>query len=275
LQWFTANHWYILFFSKKSCYPVLLCEVAKTLLRYEARVKTFFGCGLRPLWETEHNAMLIIKGIGWLNAREHGRIRKGLRLEYASRDGAAALWQQEKALFREPAKNFGRFDSVTRWTYYAVGLALDDAGLAGGGREDVGLLATNDGGCLAADIEYFKDYVACGRTLARGNLFIYTLPSSPAAEAAIAFGLQGPLLYVTSLAQPLTAALEMAATLLRYGETQAMLVVQTDARGALCLALTGESTDAVCSLEQALAIIRAGEDREELVAALERRRGAR
>jgi len=45
----------------------------------------------------------------------------------------------------------------------------------------------------------FLDYVQAGRKLGRGSLFIYTLPSSPLAEAAIHFGLQGPVLYIGSI----------------------------------------------------------------------------
>ena len=53
---------------------------------------------------------------------------------------------------------------------------------------------------------YFQDYVSGGRKLGRGNLFIYTLPTSPAAEAAIHFGLAGPLLYVgRSVSAPVDA----------------------------------------------------------------------
>ena len=63
-------------------------------------------------------------------------------------------------------------------------------------------------GSLQSDLEYFRDYLEGGRTLSRGNLFIYTLPSSPLGEAAIHFGLLGPLLYAASEGNALTAVLD-------------------------------------------------------------------
>lgn len=60
----------------------------------------------------------------------------------------------------------------------------------------MGLIGTNRAGSLEANRLYFSDYLQAGRVLARGNLFVYTLPSSPLAEAAIHFGFQGPMLYM-------------------------------------------------------------------------------
>jgi 3-oxoacyl-[acyl-carrier-protein] synthase II len=74
-------------------------------------------------------------------------------------------------------------------------------------KQDIGIVGASDSGSMQSDIDYFKDYLDCGRTLSRGNLFIYTLPSSPLGEAAIHFGLQGPLLYAASAENPLMTAL--------------------------------------------------------------------
>lgn len=51
-------------------------------------------------------------------------------------------------------------------------------------------------GSDTANAAYFRDYAENGRVMGSGLLFRYTLPSCPAAEAAIGLGLQGPLFYL-------------------------------------------------------------------------------
>ena len=65
-----------------------------------------------------------------------------------------------------------------------------------GQKRNIGLMGASEAGCLASNRAYFQDYLGGGRTLARANLFVYTLPSSPLAESAIHFGLMGPMVYM-------------------------------------------------------------------------------
>ncbi len=91
-------------------------------------------------------------------------------------------------------RNFGRFSAEARLAFYAIAQALRDAHLnpmAAGTR--VGIIAVDHDGCAAANRVYFSDYVQSGRVLGRGQLFVYTLPTSVAAECAIACHLVGPL----------------------------------------------------------------------------------
>jgi 3-oxoacyl-[acyl-carrier-protein] synthase II len=176
-----------------------------------------------------------IQGAGWIGPSGYGRVRKGIRAECGDLD---ALWKSDP-VFERRAKNFGRFDAASRLAYYAAALALDDAG--SGERRDFGLIGTGAAGCLASNQDYFKDYVKCGRTLARGNLFVYTLTTSPLAEAAIHFGLEGPLLYALSPERPLAAALETAAGMIRRGEAAGMLVLAVGAAEALCTVLSTQA----------------------------------
>ena len=83
----------------------------------------------------------------------------------------------------------------------AVALALRDAGIEYSARnkQDTGIIATSGAGSLQSDLDYYADFVKNGRTLSLANLFIYTLPSSPLGEAAIHFGLTGPLLFTSAL----------------------------------------------------------------------------
>ena len=181
----------------------------------------------------------------WINAESYGMYRSGTSVEYA---GRASLHDLGKAdgLFAYPVKNYGRFEPVTQRVCCLTALALRDAGIeyAKGRRMDIGLLATDAHGCAESNLNYFKDYIDGGRTLARANLFIYTLPSSPIAEAAVHFGLQGPLLYQRALEAGTSELVATARRMVAEGQAQAMLVYELDEEGGRCLVVgaAGEQT---------------------------------
>jgi len=168
--------------------------------------------------------MIALCGIGWINKEEYGCVMNGMRFNY--RDSSKGKALSGKEIFSYPFKNFGRLNNISKLTCYAVALALKDAGIKYfmDHKHDIGIICTNKSGSLKSDIDYFKDYLESGRTLSRGNLFIYTLPSSPLGEAAIHFGLQGPLLYVTAADKPLQTALDTASEMILLDESPAMLV---------------------------------------------------
>jgi len=185
-----------------------------------------------------------VRGIGWITSSEYGCVRTGVRQDFTAGGGHEALLK--KGIFTSPVKNFGRFDRVSRMTCYSIGLALRDAGIeySSTRKQDIGIIGTNAEGSLRSDIEYFRDYLAGGRKLSRGNLFIYTLPSSPLGEAAIHFGLLGPLLYVTGTDTVLTMALDAAKEMLLAGETPIMLAGRADDDEAVYFVLgAGPGTD--------------------------------
>jgi 3-oxoacyl-(acyl-carrier-protein) synthase len=180
-----------------------------------------------------------VLGIGWLTKEGYGCIRSGLREEFAPGETAHGL--VKKNIFSHPFKNFGRLDTMSRMTAYAVALALQDAGIeyVPGKKQDIGIISTNAEGSLRSDLEYFEDYVSSGRTLSRGNLFIYTLPSSPAGESAIHFGLLGPLFFSASRDGSLAPVLDSAIEALRAGETQRMLAGRSEEHEAMYFLLDG------------------------------------
>ncbi len=107
----------------------------------------------------------------------------------------------------------------------------------------MGVIAASQAGCLDANLSYFEDYINHGRSIARGNLFVYTLPSSPLADAAIHFGCQGPLLYQYEPAAPLASALARVERFLKDGEATRMAIYINDAHSALCFVISALSTD--------------------------------
>jgi 3-oxoacyl-(acyl-carrier-protein) synthase len=200
---------------------------------------------------------IFVRGIGWLTKEGYGCIRSGLRREFAPGETAHGL--VKKNIFSHPFKNFGRLDLLSRMTAYAVSLALQDAGIEylPGKKQDIGVFSTSAEGSLRADLEYFEDYVKSGRTLARGNLFIYTLPSSPAGESAIHFGLLGPLFYSAGKGGSLAPVLDSAVEALRAGEAPVMLAGGTEEHEALYFVLDGRAAPhgTWCDLADARAIV--------------------
>jgi len=145
----------------------------------------------------------------------------------------------ENAVLAYPIENFGRFDQVSKLTILAIALALYDSGIAYAKdkKQDISILGTNTCGALEANLTYFNDYIANGRILGRGNLFIYTLPSSPLAEAAIHFGLTGKLLYLGFAKNTAGESLKYALNMLKTEIYKTILLVNANSEKASCLVL--------------------------------------
>lgn len=217
--------------------------------------------------------MVVIKGVGWIIKDKYGCLKQGLQRSYENREMLHSRLQKklftplEKAHpvrkyfsngvkerssltgFTYPVKNFGRFDEVSKMTCYSVALSLRDAGAAYSRdyKQDIGIIGTNSSGCLQSNLNYFKDYVESGRKLARGSLFIYTLPSSSIAEAAIHFGFQGPLLYMASSNHAFSDLLRTAGEMITLKEAVKMVVVKADKREAICFLLEFKENNSVNS----------------------------
>ncbi|HUI45026.1 MAG TPA: hypothetical protein VL122_03395 [Nitrospirota bacterium] len=181
--------------------------------------------------------MITVSGIGWLTNEGYGGVRSRQRIRYENGEGVNSL--PKRGIFSHSFKNFGRLDAISRMTAYAVALAVQDAGIkyVPGLKQDIGIIGTNTEGSLQADLAYFRDYVGSGRTLSRGNLFIYTLPSSPVGEAAIHFGFLGPLLYARGLDNSLVTVLDIAEEMITAKETSIMLAGKAEETEAVFFVL--------------------------------------
>jgi 3-oxoacyl-[acyl-carrier-protein] synthase II len=200
----------------------------------------------------------MVRGIGWLTQEGYGCVRSGLRQEYETGEGVHTLPKRD--IFSHPFKNFGRLDTISKMTAYAVSLALQDAGIEYSPlrKQDIGIVGTNAEGSLQSDKEYFRDYLEGGRTLSRGNLFIYTLPSSPIGEAAIHFGLLGPVVYAASEKNALTAVIDMAGEMLLADEAPVMLAGKAEADEAVFVVLErdpGRERSTLCDLALARTLV--------------------
>ncbi len=147
----------------------------------------------------------------------------------------------KEAVLAYPIENFGRFDAASRLVALSVALSLYDANIhyAKDKKQDIGILGTSPDGAMDSNLVYFRDYAQAGRKLGRGNLFIYTLPSSPLAEAAIHFGLQGPLAYIRHTNKPEENLLAQAKLMVRNKAAQAILAVSFGINEAACTCIQG------------------------------------
>ncbi len=174
-----------------------------------------------------------IQAIGWQGPDGHGRIGGGdawCRPGPLTWDDADAV----TAFCGRPLKYVSRLTDEARAAIVACRLALPAAAVPA--SREVALLAAGDDASLAADLGYFADYVAHGRSLGRGNLFVHTLPSSTLGQVAIALGLAGPAWHLQDARQPVHALLAEAELLLAHGDAECALAIWSDAAAAVCLA---------------------------------------
>ncbi|MGD0138448.1 MAG: hypothetical protein ABSD28_06185 [Tepidisphaeraceae bacterium] len=141
------------------------------------------------------------------------------------------------ALIGRPVKYFTRMTGESRCCLCAASLALKGADWWDRTPPEIGLLAARSEGLLRANEEYFQDYVAMGRTLGRGNLFIYTLATSALGEAAIALSLTGPSMFIQDDARPLAALVWHGEQMVADGEAGGMLALWSDSSAAVCFAV--------------------------------------
>jgi hypothetical protein len=141
------------------------------------------------------------------------------------------------ALVGRPVKYFSRMTSEARCCLCAASLALRGADWWDRAEPEIGLLSAGSEGLLRANEEYFRDYVAMGRTLGRGNLFIYTLATSALGEVAIGLSLTGPSMFIQDDARPLGALVRHGEQMVADGEAGGMLALWSDSSSAVCLAI--------------------------------------
>jgi 3-oxoacyl-[acyl-carrier-protein] synthase II len=182
--------------------------------------------------------MNVVAGIGWIDGSQYGCVLRRICEPYPDLKSLRSTLQ-EKSVFSYPVKAFGKYDRVSQTTCCAAALAFSDAGMrySEDRKQDIGILGTNSDGCLQSNLDFFSDFVKNGRRLGRANLFVYTLPSTPVAEAAIYFKCQGPLLYMGFPSEPIASLLGHSDRMIQRGEATAMLAVSADEEAAQCFLL--------------------------------------
>lgn len=147
------------------------------------------------------------------------------------------------ALIGRPIKYYSRMTTEARLCLCAASIALRAVPNPQSGDREIGLLGAGGEGFLQANQEYFRDYVASGRTMGRGNLFIYTLPTSALGEVAIALSLAGPCMFLQDDSHPLASIIKHTRQIVTDGEADLMLGLWSNTQAALCMAIDAEPGD--------------------------------
>lgn len=188
-----------------------------------------------------------ISGASYVLTDRCGAIRQGTDLPCTG-PRAAVRALEERGVLRTLPRNFGRFDETSLRTFAAVIWACLDAGLPlDGGKRRIGILGSSPEGALDPMRAFFEDYAgAGGRSSARSNLFVYTLPTTPLAEAALFCGFTGPLLYLYQSADPAGCLLEETTGMVAEARVEAMLAIHAQDREAVCWVVQEQAGDPLC-----------------------------
>lgn len=184
----------------------------------------------------------MIRAVAWFCPGHHG-VFTPVGRSWQRPSPALSASVNALELIGRPVNYFPRMTSEARFCLCAASLALKATQWQESGDREIGVACAGSDGCLAANQEYFRDYVACGRTLGRGNLFIYTLPTSVLGEVAIVLSLTGPSLFIHDDARPLPSLARQAERIVADGEAGGMLALWSDPRAAVCMAVDGGEGD--------------------------------
>lgn len=144
--------------------------------------------------------MSIIAGAARIMPGVAETLRSARRLEgFASLAELRTLVEKADWVTEGNLEDFRRGCDSVRLAQLAALLAAADAGEAWV-PDRAAILGWNGSGCVAENHRYWQDFLANGRDLGRGSLFVATLASTPACEAAITLGAHGSCCYVKGAA---------------------------------------------------------------------------
>ena len=175
-----------------------------------------------------------VVGGGWIGDSAWGCFRRDIRHEYHD-TGTLPATLQRLGVIKGSLRPWARFDGLSSLVCCAVGLALHDVSAEHPIAGDVGIVGANIEGALKANVDFYRDYIGSGRQVARGSLFVHTLPSSPVSQASIQFRLCGPQYHVTPATNRLSEVVAAAALSLTAGDADAMVIVGTHGPEALAV----------------------------------------
>ena len=137
---------------------------------------------------------LSLLGMALVNSNHALMMNKAFSFE--SKDGVAGIYREiadSETVPRLRFDNFRRAGEKARLAVIGATLAFYDAGLSPGGN--IAVIGLGGEESIMENRTYFNDYAVNGRFLARSQLFIGTLPTTPLCEAAICLNLHGPVFY--------------------------------------------------------------------------------
>ncbi len=188
--------------------------------------------------------MPTVAGTGWISPAAYGKLDDQIGQPYAD---LSELHERflEQGVLAAPVRNYAKMVTEARRTVVAAALALYHAGVdrLSPMRESMGIVGGGSQGCLSINERYYSDYVHYEKKMARGSLFAYTLPTSALAEIAIHFGINGPLLYVSSTGDPKKYLYRCAVSLMEEYLSAGMLAVWDTTDLVTCMVIRANIQD--------------------------------
>jgi 3-oxoacyl-[acyl-carrier-protein] synthase II len=128
------------------------------------------------------------------------------------------------------ARSFRRVAGATKFALAAMALAVADAGFSAGafGGEEAGLIVGITHGAVTYSVAFHRTLVLDGPLAASPLFFSESVPNAPAGNGAIAFQIHGPVHTLIGEEPIGTQAIDLAASLLRFGLVERCLVVGTE-----------------------------------------------
>jgi Beta-ketoacyl synthase, N-terminal domain len=156
----------------------------------------------------------------------------------------SAVWTgepQAPARWYDKPARLQRMDRLCALALVAADGALVDAGAPRLDGERTAVVFGSAYGCHATNEDYYRGLLREGPAGASPRLFAYTLPSSPAGEISIHYGIRGPATTAAPGWHAGLAALAEGVQHLRSGRADRVLVVAAEVATELLKRLTGGS----------------------------------
>ena len=183
--------------------------------------------------------------LNWLNKPHNRNKSMSPQLDPNLEDQAGTARQ----LLGSLPERWGRMDIMSRTALVEVGRALREEGMFSEESPKLapgwsgGMVVGSSRGSLSVDLEYAESLKA-GPGMASPHLFGYTLPNIPLAEAAIQYGLTGPVFSLISDTPYEDALLEAKQWLQDMPGNKKVMVA-----GALDVIPSGESSEVIAKLK--------------------------
>jgi hypothetical protein len=180
--------------------------------------------------------MTILAGASWNHENDLRSLYKKEEFSYNSLKEIHNHFVSYKIIDNE-ISNFRRISINSKLYSILSGLSLYDSNieLNAENKENTGIISCTHKAATPDNEKYFKDYISAGRRMARGNLFVYTLPTSPLGEVAISYQLKGPLFYSNYSEDRLEMFIEQAEFMLNTNQAENLICIFTDKLSEICL----------------------------------------
>ncbi|HJO93636.1 MAG TPA: hypothetical protein QF753_09575 [Victivallales bacterium] len=193
--------------------------------------------------------MIQLDGAAWLVDNIAGTLIKNDIIKYTNYKDLQ-LKLVDIAILNAKIKNLGRFNNIGKEYCLVSLLALNDASLNSfytDEKRNIGVIGTDIIAAGEDNKKYFTDYIDSGRSLGRGNMFVYTLPSTPLGEVAIVNKLIGPIIYYNFLKKPLKNLMLQSEILLLDDQYEGMTLLFNDETGKICFVVSKKDSTAPSS----------------------------